>query len=251
MCCFTRPVRSVSKTRIFARAEDDQRQFLAYAMQVDADEPLAMVLPLPLPPDPAEDAVRFIDLSDASHLFERLEACFDPPRRLRNPLMKSGPRVPPTPLEVVEVGAFVASFVPSAADFGRLDPRFRLPRKALEALPDLEGCGFAVFELAEGRQRIHPMGLSLPRVDPSRLFFPTVHVHDGAVESMATFDHVLYAQFTRRERRDRGQPFPWIESRKVAGARISVENTAGMVEAGGHVYKKPLRGSMPNADTWA
>jgi hypothetical protein len=48
MCCFSRPVESVSATRIFARADEGGRQVLVYSMLFQATEPLAMVLPLPV-----------------------------------------------------------------------------------------------------------------------------------------------------------------------------------------------------------
>ena len=38
------------------------------------------------------------------------------------------------------------------------------------------------------------MAFSFPRHDPDRLFFPTVHIHDGHVYSVAQFDHSLYYQ---------------------------------------------------------
>jgi hypothetical protein len=48
MCCFSRPVISVSATNIFARAAEDGRQFLVYSMTLNAKDDLAMVLPLPV-----------------------------------------------------------------------------------------------------------------------------------------------------------------------------------------------------------
>lgn len=63
MCRFTRPVRSVSKTKIFARDAGDEKQVLVYAMTLSTDEELAMVLALPVRSRGDETAVRFIDLS--------------------------------------------------------------------------------------------------------------------------------------------------------------------------------------------
>jgi hypothetical protein len=53
MCIFTggaAALQSVTGTSIFARALADGRQILVYGMKVAASEPLAMVLPLPVPP---------------------------------------------------------------------------------------------------------------------------------------------------------------------------------------------------------
>ena len=54
MCCFSRPVKSVTGTNIFARSSSEGRQLLAYQATLEASEALAMVLPLPTPPGVAE-----------------------------------------------------------------------------------------------------------------------------------------------------------------------------------------------------
>ncbi len=61
MCMFSQPVDLVSDTNIFARRTNG-KQLLAYSMTYRAATELAMVLPLPVPPNGPEDAVRFIDL---------------------------------------------------------------------------------------------------------------------------------------------------------------------------------------------
>lgn len=76
MCCFSRPVTSVSSTQIFASADGAARQFLVYSMVYQAAEDLAMVLPLPVPAGSPEDAVRFIDLHGYPSFFEDLHAGF-------------------------------------------------------------------------------------------------------------------------------------------------------------------------------
>ena len=50
MCIFSRGVRHVGSTRIFAGHQDDGRQALIYSMEVELSAPTAMVLPLPTPP---------------------------------------------------------------------------------------------------------------------------------------------------------------------------------------------------------
>lgn len=37
-------------------------------------------------------------------------------------------------------------------------------------------------------------GFEFPTRHPDRLFFPTLHIHDGAVKPFARFAHTLYAQ---------------------------------------------------------
>ena len=69
MCCFTRPVESVSATKIFARDAGAGKQFLVYSMNYRVGEDLAMVLPLPVPVGSKEDAVQFIDLHGYGEFF--------------------------------------------------------------------------------------------------------------------------------------------------------------------------------------
>jgi hypothetical protein len=193
MCCFSGAVERVSATNIFARAAGP-RQVLVYEMRLATAREVAMILPLPVPPQSAEDAVRFIDLSTYRDLFAHLKRGFPEPvsRGMSFGAIPGGFQA--QSLAVVSVGDFEASFVPTIADFERLDPRFRLPPAAWDALPAYRDFGFAVFKLKPGATTIHPMALSFPRRDPTRLFFPTVHVHDGAVHAGAHFDHSLYAQ---------------------------------------------------------
>src|SRR5690606_13087928 len=97
-------------------------------------------------------------------------------------------------LEVVEVGSFVASFVPTVKDFSRLDEQFRLPAQTWDKLPEYRDFGFAVFKLKKGSRKVHPMAFEFARANPIRLFFPTVHIHDGTVKPTARFHHVLFCQ---------------------------------------------------------
>ena len=76
MCCFSKPVRFVGGTRIFARRVDPSHQLLVYAMDVEFDEPLAMVLPLPVPAGVGEHDVRFLDLSNDPDFFSQLANAF-------------------------------------------------------------------------------------------------------------------------------------------------------------------------------
>ncbi len=76
MCMFSRSVRHVSKTRIFARDLGDERELLVYGMSIDADEDLSMVLPIPTPAGSREDVLSFVDLSSSPDFFDDLDALF-------------------------------------------------------------------------------------------------------------------------------------------------------------------------------
>jgi len=266
MCCFSRPIPFVARTKIFARMVG-QRQRLAYAMSFAAAEAVAMVLPLPVPPGSADDAVRFLDLTGYRTFFTDLEAGFP----LVMPVAARGGSpyrggIPARPKLVVhDIGDFVASFVPTAADFDRLDPRFRLPPSVLGALRGYDDWGFAVVQLKPSmrglwarlrrtRNTLAPVALELPTRDPSRLFFPTVHVHDGAVHAEAAFDHTLYWQLPPGVSAppDR-EPVALGLPRNVsgpAGRFMDVERARGLVDGELPCHRRVLWGTLPNQDTW-
>lgn len=247
MCCFSRPVESVTNTNIFARGSKEGRQFLVYSMTISTKEELAMILPIPTPSSSPDDALRFIDLKEYPQFFSDMLAGFPVPiTRSLGAANRPDPKVEsPKPLPVVEVGSFEASFVPTVRDFPRLDERFRLPENTWSQLPQYRDYGFAVFKLRKGEQKVHPMAFEFPRANPSKLFFPTVHIHDGEVHPKASFDHTLYAQPSD------GQPLPmteWKESFGLARQFMKIDRCKGLVDESRHCYKRTIRGMQRNED---
>ncbi len=246
MCCFSGPVRSVSATNIFARMSEAGRQFVVYSMTVNMAKPLAMVLPLPVKKGSDEKAVRFIDLENHQNFFSDLDAGF--PKPMPNdsgpvPLLESaGLRT--QKLEVVQVGNFEASFVPTVKDFNRLDSRFKLPTELFAKMPDYKHFGFAVFKLKPGSQTVHPMAFEFPTAQ-EKLFFPTVHIHDGKVHARAKFDHVLYCQPSDHTHLKLSK---WEESEKLANSFVNVKKSAGIIAADEHCYKLEMHGLLTNRD---
>lgn len=244
MCCFSRPVQSVQATNIFARSAAEGRQYIVYGMTLRAKEDLAMILPLPVRAGSGENAVTFIDLSGYPHFFGDLTKGF--PERLKKPAPSRGLGAPsPHPLEVVNVGSFEASFVPTVHDFSRLDERFRLPAGTWDKLPAYREHGFAVFKLKAGDAKVHPMAFSFPRAKPSELFFPTVHIHDGNVHEKAQFDHVLYCQ---RGPMDQFAVLEWEESFRPAVAFMQLPKAKDLLLGDEHCYRRTLTGTLPNQD---
>ena len=246
MCCFTGPVRSVTDTKIFARPGKGHQQFLVYRMSYQANNSVAMVLPLPVKPGAGEDAVKFIDLKEYPNFFGDLESGF--PHEdvgVNSEARGAVPALASAHLAVVEVGDFEASFVPTVKDFSRLDARFRLPDSAWKDLPDYKDFGFAVFKLKPEAHDVHPMAFSFPRRDAS-LFYPTVHIHDGKVHARAKFDHVLYGQpATDTDFIFHG----WEESASHAESFVQIGKTKGVIAPQLHCYKKVLTGTLKNQDT--
>jgi hypothetical protein len=244
MCCFSKRVELVTDTDIFARAAKDGRQFLVYAMRFKAGEELAMILPLPVPKDTKDDAVKFINLEKYPKFFDEMLTGFPLPRLSAPPRL--APNKPPggAKLVIVEVGSFVASFVPSVKDFARLDERFRLPTEIWDKLPQYKDAGFAVFQLKKGNMKVHPMAFEFPRADPSKLFFPTVHIHDGKVHAKAAFDHMLFCQTTATD-----AVMGWQESPQPAEMFMKdIDKAQGIVDPKAHCYRQVMKGMLENKD---
>ena len=244
MCMFSGRVAHVAATKIFARALRGV-QWLAYAMAVEATSDVAMVLPLPVA-RVADDALAFVDLSRCPKLFDQLDALWPQPQAFE--LSRSlGPAhgAMPQKLVVHDVGSFEASYVPSLSDMGRLDERFRVPELVWRRRPDYARFGFAVFKLKPGKHaHVHPMAMRFDSAETGALFFPTVHVHDGEVHDVASFDHELYFQVAAGEAVARGDRAPMaVES------SVNIDATRGVVARGQPAFRCTLRGSLPNADT--
>ncbi len=208
-----------------------------------------MILPLPVVPGSGEEAVKFLNLEKEPDLFTRLEELY-PVTQAKMPVLpaplESYSRNP-KPLPVVKVGAFEASFVPTRADFSRLDERFRLKEKVWQKLPQYATWGFAVFKLRQEATTVHPMAFSFPNANPQQgLFFPTVHIHDGKVHAEEEFNHTLYCQTPSGKH----GPRAWEESEKLP-VSLGALHDDGLLDRHDHVYRRTLQGMLPNLDTYA
>lgn len=249
MCCFSQPVERVEETRIYARPQGE-RQLIVYELKLLARGDLAMVLPIPVA-DRHENAITFVDLSSSPGFFTTLARAFGPLRRVA----RAGRGVEATAnLAVHRVGAFEASFVPRALDFDRLDPRFAIPSALWATVPEVRDYGFVVFKLrgaapeprtVDGAsptlRAFHPMAFWFPRADRERVFFPTLHVHDGSVRSHAHFDHVLYTQT------EAPQP-SWERSVGAFGDGMVGRGCDLVLPTRGH--RRVINARAPNRDIW-
>lgn len=209
-------------------------------MDFSSNSDVALILPIPVSRHDG-GSVQFVDLSTHPEFFDKLDSVFPPEytgmkgsRSMSFSLEKT--------LEVHKVGSFEASFVPTAADFDRLDPRFSIPT-AVWSGTEQEGYGFVVAKLSAFAKSIHPLAFTFRR-DASLsdgLFFPTFHIHDGVAHEREMFDHALYFQLPASIR------FSTTSSEKFDGAIAP----GGLPLVGpGLLIRKQLSGVRDNQDTF-
>jgi len=245
--CICSKTAELSNTNIFARAGKDGRQYLVYSMVIKAAEELALILPIPTPKASKEDAVKFIALDKYEDFFDEMRKGWPEPKSNSRGPASGGKEDPAPKLKVVEVGSFIASFVPTQKDFERVDEKFKLPADLWAKLPQYKDWGFAVFQLKKGEKKIHPMAFDFPRAEAKKLYFPTVHIHDGKLEEKADFDHTLYCQASAGE-----NILDWEESAQPAELFMTkLEKEGKGIVDKDHLYRKTIKGKQKNEDTWA
>lgn len=256
MCCFSQPVISVNNTQIFARPSGNGTQFLAYQMNYESRNPNAMILPLPVKQPANDKSLKFIDLENYDAFFDDLADGF--PFHSPPSIGCSAPFDPASrhDLEVFEVGNYIASFVPTMSDFDRLDPKFALPNEIWANVPGYENFGFAVFQLAAGSLKPHPMAFEF-QTENDELFFPTIHIHDGEIHKSEEFDHVLYMQHAGLDSKVYGYENSHVEDKSTGLIRskyrasrfCDVDKSAGLIDGNLLLHRKIFRGELPNTDT--
>lgn len=256
MCIFAQPVLSVNNTQIFARESARGTQFLAYQMNYESQDRNAMILPIPVRQPAQDGSLRFIDLHEYPGFFDDLDEGFpySPSTFSIGCSAPVGVEAAST-LEVFEVGNYIASFVPILSAFSRLDERFRLPEGTWSQIPQYKDYGFAVFQLAAGALKPHPMAFEFETARDS-LFFPTVHIHDGEVHATEDFDHLLYLQHAGFDSRVHGyqnadvpdRSTGLVRSEQAAKHFCKVDRSNGLVEPDLLVHRKQIRGTYPNRD---
>ncbi|MEM7473393.1 MAG: hypothetical protein AAF483_00230 [Planctomycetota bacterium] len=228
-------------------------------MEYESQTKNAMILPIPTSPNPTEESVRFIDLKSNEMFFDQLNNAFPqigPPPEAASKA-RSGGILPQSNsiLKVFEVGDFVASVVPNVKDFSRLDPQFIISPETWDKIPEYSDYSFVVFQLEKLAGKPHPMTFEFKTRDAKRLFFPTVHIHDGEVHKHEEFDHVLYCQhedldaaagsYTRQRDKQTGV----IRSKGPAKDYVDIDKSKGLILPDLLIHKKTLRGQLPNRDT--
>lgn len=258
MCCFAQPVERVGKTRIFTRLTGEGSQFIAYQMEYESKTKNAMILPIPSAPNPTERLARFLDLKDNNGFFDQLHRAFPTPVPPAGSdsiaSSRSGAVANSVKLAVKEVGDFIASVVPTLADFSRLDPQFVIAPDVWKQIPEYADYSFIVFQLEKLSGKPHPMAFEFESRLKEELFFPTVHIHDGEVHKREHFDHELYCQhaafdavvgkYTRSTDKKTGL----VRSKGPAGNYVNAEKSKGLIEPNLLLHRKRMRGNLTNRD---
>eukprot|EP01102_Stenamoeba_stenopodia_P018643 TRINITY_DN6877_c0_g2_i3.p1 TRINITY_DN6877_c0_g2~~TRINITY_DN6877_c0_g2_i3.p1 ORF type:complete len:331 (-),score=76.52 TRINITY_DN6877_c0_g2_i3:471-1406(-) len=159
----------------------------------------AMILPV-VSYAKGED-VQLIDLSHFKDMFDRLEKFFESMRPRKNSrfIEESEDDEEENSLEVVRVGSYDVSIVPTKEDFRLLRKDvFQLDPTVGKLFGDEypENFAFIVCKLAESEE-FHPFGYVSPRQkdsdksNGSTMFVPTYHFH-GKAKSTADWDHTIY-----------------------------------------------------------
>lgn len=78
-----------------------------------------------------------------------------------------------------------------------------------------------------------------------KLFFPTVHIHDGEVHAKEHFDHELYCQVSRP---GLFEMMKWEESPGLAKGTSKVEKSEGLLFGDSHIYRRRMIGDFANKD---
>lgn len=218
-------------------------QVVIYSMILEADQDLAMILPIPAVDERSETSVQFVNLSLYADFFPKLDRAFPIPKPRNSGADPFAAALVAGPLQVHSVGSFEASFVPRVEDFLRLDERFRIAPEIWGDLPQFSNHGFVVFKLKAGQARVHPMAFAYPAKDRTKITFPTVHIHDGTVHPRADFDHALYCQSDSPEVR-----LDWQESVALAAGYVNGNRLKGTVRGDEHVFKRQMLGEFANSN---
>ncbi len=255
MCIFSQPVKSVSDTNLFARINPHGTQFLVYQMQFQSERINAMILPLPTELPAKEDSLRFVSFERYKNFFSDLDDGFPTRNSIADDISSARSGIV-EPLAVHEVGEFIASFVPELVDFARLDPQFAIPNETWKKIPHYKNYGFAVFQLKSLFGKPHPMAFEFKTRWPEKVFFPTVHIHDGDVHEWEQFDHMLYVQhpyfdnvcgkYVNSNVKDKFTGF--VRSAKKASAFCKTKLTQQIIEPDLFVHRIAMHGKRRNQD---
>jgi hypothetical protein len=248
MCIFSGPVETVSNTNIFAR-NDGEYQYIVYQMNYKAKSDLAMILPIPVKLGIGEDGVKFINLEKHKEFFNDIIETFNTKFLSDGDYGTKGiSNNRERKLTIVNVGDFEASFVPTLKDFSRLDEKFKLPDDVWNEIPEYKDYGFVVFKLKNTAKEstVHPMAFKFPTRFPNKIFYPTMHIHDGLIHDEEVFHHSLFCQTPKKQLFGRWKSNNEEMKKDYEGIILTRKDVDKYMECA--IFKKDLSGYLPNKD---
>jgi hypothetical protein len=215
MCMILGKINRVAKTNLYVSVDKKgKRQITVYSNIVDTPKENAMILPVPHP-----ESVELVNLSHYPSLFKDCENCFRGRINITTNQASyalscdGGTR---KTIEVIDVGSYRASIIPSIDDFDRLDRNvFQISPEFITLLKEhyARGFGFIICQLKTGNHLYHPFAYTHALADNGKLFVPTRHFHDHLMNAFvpmrhftqdnwekqgrgADWDHILYSPVT-------------------------------------------------------
>lgn len=190
MCLISLPVEQVSNTNIFVGLDRTKtRQITIYSNYIsNHSDANAMVIPVPLDPNTlSSQTIMFHDMIGMRNFFKNVDKSF---YRLSNTpgygsrsfsSVDSAKSTNSTKLEVLNVGSYKVSLVPSLSDLSRLDKNiFILSDGLANILTNYykdSYWGFIVFVLAKDSKEYHPFAYSHTLLN-QQIYIPTRHYHN-------------------------------------------------------------------------
>lgn len=278
MCCFSRPVYSVSNTEIFV-CDAGVRQITVYGNRVQLKDgaPTAMILPVPCSAANAAKegcGITVHDMSHAGPLFERMFELFPSGSLSRHTdSLDAKSNTQSSPLAVHRSGSYRYTIVPTLADFGRLrrevfsiDPAS--PLAALFAAHYASGFAFLVC-IIDASATFAPIAYEHDKHASGAVFVPTRHYHgDGADEATAhDWDHQIVSLGCVGKEAGTAAAASSVYFRGMRSASVTGDGgieLAAFLAAGGvalpfmlpplvHesiLHRRTVKGSAPNDDIW-
>ena len=232
---FSSFVRRAGPTRFYARRTED-RQFLAVELTYASDGMTCLVIPVPVPNQGRDRAVKVIDLGTYRNFFDHLDRAF--------PRDSAPTKVKTTPVGQCVPHAGSIDYWPTLADYhSSTGGQCSLPKETWNNLPHYQDWGLVTVVLpdtSDNFTRLFPIAFEFKTRLKEGNFYPTLEMFDCRASASAQFHHELYYQGKRRQLSDCPSTHALEESMDYNRSRPLLVD--------GHSFKRNLVGKFPNGD---
>lgn len=170
MCIISKPINSVSKTRITVIPSVSNRQTVVYSCSIDSVLKNAMILAVWNPGNDVNN-ITLHNMEKVPNFNQKLSDLYEDPNR------RVTKGVPKTPLVVHKVGKYDVSVAPTLSDIDNVEDELKTPPELHEFLRKsyTDDYSYLIAKFQAGKQQFHPLGYTHPRAD--HIFIPTLHWH--------------------------------------------------------------------------